>query len=244
MSITAFPVLARILTERGLYKTRARNGDAHVRSRRRRHRMVPARRRRRRRTGARRGKRAHHHRPFGRLHRLHDRCRPPALGSPGPLPRGAGSTRWTGCCLLFAGVLLSALATDRIGIHAIFGAFLFGAIMPQRSEFIGELVGKLEDFAVVFLLPLFFAYTGLRTQHRPDRQRPAVVAVLRRSSCSSPSLGKWGGSTAPPGSWAWSGDESLALGVLMNTRGLTELIILNIGLDLECHPARRCSPCS
>src|SRR5213079_435836 len=65
--------------------------------------------------------------------------------------------------MLFIGVLLSALATDRIGIHAIFGAFLFGAIMPQRSEFIAELVTKLEDFTVVFLVPLFFAYTGLRT---------------------------------------------------------------------------------
>src|SRR5437868_15117774 len=65
--------------------------------------------------------------------------------------------------MLFVGILLSALATDRIGIHAIFGAFLFGAIMPQRSEFIAELVGKLEDFTVVFLAPLFFAYTGLRT---------------------------------------------------------------------------------
>src|SRR5207248_6189553 len=65
---------------------------------------------------------------------------------------------------LFVGVLLSALATDRIGIHAIFGAFLFGAVMPQRSHLIRQLVEKLEDFVGLFLLPLFFAFTGLRTQ--------------------------------------------------------------------------------
>src|SRR5205823_7880825 len=75
---------------------------------------------------------------------------------------------------VFGGVLLSAVATDRIGIHAIFGAFLFGAIMPQRSEFIRELVGKIEDFVAVFLLPLFFAYTGLRTRIGLIRDHPKL----------------------------------------------------------------------
>ncbi len=137
--------------------------------------------------------------------------------------------------LVFSGVLLSALATDRIGIHAIFGAFLFGAIMPQRSEFIRELVGKLEDFVAVFLLPLFFAYTGLRTQIGLIGGDPKLwffcglilfVAVL----------GKWGGSTAAAKAVGLKWRESLAVGILMNTRGLTELIILNIGLDLGVIP--------
>ncbi|MBV8982485.1 MAG: cation:proton antiporter [Acidimicrobiia bacterium] len=137
--------------------------------------------------------------------------------------------------VVFGGVLLSAIATDRIGIHAIFGAFLFGAVMPQRSEFIRELVGKLEDFVAVFLLPLFFAYTGLRTQIGLIGGDPKLwlfcglilfIAVL----------GKWGGSTAAAKAVGLEWRESLAVGILMNTRGLTELIILNIGLDLGVIP--------
>src|SRR5438067_6881808 len=137
--------------------------------------------------------------------------------------------------VVFGGVLLSAIATDRIGIHAIFGAFLFGAVMPQRSEFIRELVGKLEDFVAVFLLPLFFAYTGLRTRIGLIGGDPKLwlfcglilfIAVL----------GKWGGSTAAAKAVGLHWRESLAVGILMNTRGLTELIILNIGLDLGVIP--------
>src|SRR4051794_36085209 len=137
--------------------------------------------------------------------------------------------------IVFGGVLLSAIATDRIGIHAIFGAFLFGAVMPQRSEFIRELVGKLEDFVAIFLLPLFFAYTGLRTQIGLIGGDPTLwlfcglillVAVV----------GKWGGSTAAAKAVGLHWRESLAVGILMNTRGLTELIILNIGLDLGVIP--------
>jgi Kef-type K+ transport system membrane component KefB/nucleotide-binding universal stress UspA family protein len=137
--------------------------------------------------------------------------------------------------IVFCGVLVSAIATDRIGIHAIFGAFLFGAVMPQRSEFIRELVGKLEDFVAVFLLPLFFAYTGLRTQIGLIGGDPKLwlfcglilfIAVL----------GKFGGSTAAAKAVGLKWRESLAVGILMNTRGLTELIILNIGLDLGVIP--------
>jgi Kef-type K+ transport system membrane component KefB len=69
---------------------------------------------------------------------------------------------------LLAGVILlvlgSAFVTERIGIHALFGAFLMGAIMPKGSRFVRALTDKIEDFTVVFLLPVFFAYTGLRTQ--------------------------------------------------------------------------------
>ena len=60
--------------------------------------------------------------------------------------------------------LLSAWITETIGIHALFGAFLMGAVMPKGTEFVRTLVGKLEDFTVVFLLPIFFAYTGLKTE--------------------------------------------------------------------------------
>jgi K+:H+ antiporter len=137
--------------------------------------------------------------------------------------------------LLFVGILLSAVATDRIGIHAIFGAFLFGAVMPQRSELIAELVAKLEDFTVVFLLPLYFAFTGLRTDvgllgASPSRWLLCALVV------GIAIAGKWGGSAVAARVNGLSTRESVAVGVLMNTRGLTELIILNIGLDLRVIP--------
>jgi Kef-type K+ transport system membrane component KefB/nucleotide-binding universal stress UspA family protein len=137
--------------------------------------------------------------------------------------------------LLFVGILLSALATDRIGIHAIFGAFLFGAIMPPRSEFIAELVGKLEDFTVVFLVPLFFAYTGLRTNIGligGDVKLWLICGLILAVAI----VGKWGGSSVAARVMGMDWRQSMALGVLMNTRGLTELIILNIGLDLKVIP--------
>lgn len=136
---------------------------------------------------------------------------------------------------LFVGVLLSALATDRIGIHAIFGAFLFGAIMPQHSELVAELTEKLEDFTVVFLLPLFFAFNGLRTDvaligGSAERWLFTILILLVAI------IGKWGGSSVAARVMGMKWRESMALGVLMNTRGLTELIILNIGLDLGVIP--------
>src|SRR5439155_22139978 len=137
--------------------------------------------------------------------------------------------------LVFVGILLSALATDRIGIHAIFGAFLFGAIMPQRSEFISELAGKLEDFTVVFLVPLFFAYTGLRTNIGllgGDVSMWLICVLILGVAI----VGKWGGSSLAARVMGMEWRQSMALGVLMNTRGLTELIILNIGLDLKVIP--------
>ena len=137
--------------------------------------------------------------------------------------------------MLFVGVLLSALATDRIGIHAIFGAFLFGAIMPQRSEFIGELTGKLEDFTVVFLLPLFFAFNGLRTDLGllgSDRKMWAFCGLILLVAVA----GKWGGSSVTARLMGLRWREAMSLGILMNTRGLTELVILNIGLDLGVIP--------
>ncbi|MBV8297485.1 MAG: cation:proton antiporter [Acidimicrobiia bacterium] len=146
-----------------------------------------------------------------------------------------GQLSGTALAIVFGGVLLSAIATDRIGIHAIFGAFLFGAVMPQRSEFIRDLVGMLGDFVAVFLLPLFFAYTGLRTQVGligGDATLWLFCAVVLLVAV----VGKWGGSTAAARAVGLRWRESLAVGILMNTRGLTELIILNIGLDLGVIP--------
>lgn len=127
-------------------------------------------------------------------------------------------------------LLLSAMATELIGIHALFGAFLFGAIMPRQGGFSEALTEKLEDFVVVLLLPLFFAYSGLRTQVGllNEPQDWLVCAGIIFLAC----VGKFGGSTLAARLTGISWRESSAIGVLMNTRGLMELIVLNIGLDL------------
>jgi len=159
----------------------------------------------------------------------------PLLERLGRLHEDQGRLSGTVMAVLFVGLVLSALATDRIGIHAIFGAFLFGAIMPQRSELIEELFEKLEDFSVVFLLPLFFAFSGLRTDvlalgTDPELWLYTLLVVLVAV------VGKWGGSTLAAKAVGMGWRDSLALGVLMNCRGLTELVILNIGLELGVIP--------
>jgi Kef-type K+ transport system membrane component KefB len=127
-------------------------------------------------------------------------------------------------------VVASALCTEVIGIHALFGAFLAGAIMPDLHGFRHKLHVRIENFSSVLLLPLFFVFTGLRTQ----------IALLNDLSgwgmcliiIAVASLGKLGGTalTARLTGMGWR--DSLQLGALMNTRGLMELIALNIGYDL------------
>lgn len=132
--------------------------------------------------------------------------------------------------VLFLGMMGSAIITELIGIHTIFGAFLFGAVMPNRSIFVRDLAEKTEDFTVVFLLPIFFAYTGLRTQFGLLNESSLWLDCLLVIVAAT--LGKFGGSTIAAKLAGLEWRESAALGVLMNTRGLMELIILNIGLDL------------
>jgi Kef-type K+ transport system membrane component KefB len=131
---------------------------------------------------------------------------------------------------VFVLLMLSALATEWIGIHAIFGVFLFGVVMPKGGELARAITHRIDDFATVFLLPLYFAYTGLRTQigllSGPTEW--AIAALLIAVAVA----GKFGGSLIAS-RWVGLGwREASALGVLINTRGLMELIILNIGLDL------------
>ncbi len=127
-------------------------------------------------------------------------------------------------------LLASAWTTEWLGIHALFGAFLFGAMMPKSSGLVQDLTQKLEDVTVVFLLPLFFAYTGLRTSIG------LLSGVELWLDCGLILLtaiaGKLGGSTLAARATGLSWSEAGALGILMNTRGLMELVILTIGLDL------------
>ena len=132
--------------------------------------------------------------------------------------------------LVLVAVLLSAVATEFIGIHAIFGAFLLGTIIPHDSKVSTQVTERIADIVRVMFLPAFFAFTGLRTQvGLIDSGRDwllcgVIVAVA--------TAGKFGGTTLAARLTGTSWRESAALGILMNTRGLVELIVLNIGLDL------------
>lgn len=127
-------------------------------------------------------------------------------------------------------VLASALTAEAIGIHALFGAFLLGAVIPSQSRIARELTDKLEDVAVTLLLPTFFAFTGMRTQLGllGGAARWATCGVVIAVAC----LGKFGGSSVAARLAGLSWREASSLGVLMNTRGLMELVVLNAGLDL------------
>lgn len=133
--------------------------------------------------------------------------------------------------LVFIALLASALVTELIGIHALFGAFLIGAVIPHDSLLAKEMSRRLEDVVLVLLLPAFFAFTGMRTQIGlvSGLGNWLICGAIIVIAC----LGKFGGSAVAA---RWSGlgwRDSMSLGVLMNTRGLMELIVLNIGLDLR-----------
>lgn len=130
--------------------------------------------------------------------------------------------------IIFLLLIGSAEATDTIGIHQIFGAFMFGAVMPKDGPFIKHLTEKVEDFTVLFLLPLFFAYTGLRTEL--GLLGSVHLWLLCGLIVLTAVVGKFGGVTIAARFYGMSWRQSGLLGVLMNTRGLMELIILNIGL--------------
>lgn len=133
--------------------------------------------------------------------------------------------------VVFVATLTSAFVTEWIGIHALFGAFVIGAIIPHDSLIARDLRNRLEDVVVVLLLPAFFAYTGLRTQI--GLVSTPFEWVLVAAIVAIASLGKFGGSFAAARLAGLDWREASAIGILMNTRGLMELIVLNIGLDLK-----------
>lgn len=132
--------------------------------------------------------------------------------------------------LTLVAVLLSAMTTQAIGIHAIFGAFLLGAVIPCDSVVARELTHKLEDVVTVLFLPAFFAFTGMRTQIGLVSGLEAWLACGGIILIAT--LGKFGGTVGAARLTGLGWRESAALGILMNTRGLMELVVLNIGLDM------------
>jgi Kef-type K+ transport system membrane component KefB len=132
--------------------------------------------------------------------------------------------------VLLVGVLASAWTTAFIGIHALFGAFLFGALVPHHSPAARQMEHRLRDAVTVMLLPAYFAFTGLRT--RIGLVAGAEQWLLCGLILAVATLGKFGGTLLAARLTGAGWRHAAALGVLMNTRGLMELVVLNIGLDL------------
>lgn len=127
-------------------------------------------------------------------------------------------------------LFISAYITELIGIHALFGAFLAGVMMPPDTKFRNSLIEKIEYVSLIVLLPLFFVYTGLRTE----------IGLLNSTHlwliCGLITIvaitGKFWGSALAARFVGINWKDSFTIGILMNTRGLMELVVLNIGLDL------------
>ncbi|MFT4155223.1 cation:proton antiporter [Parafilimonas sp.] len=132
--------------------------------------------------------------------------------------------------IFFLTLIVSACITESIGIHALFGAFMAGAIMPDNVKFRNLFIEKVEDVALIILLPLFFVFTGLRTQvgllNDPGLWKLTGLIIIIAVA------GKFLGSALAAKFVGQSWKDSLSLGILMNTRGLMELVVLNIGYDL------------
>lgn len=131
---------------------------------------------------------------------------------------------------VFLILFLSAFFTEIIGIKALFGGFLAGVIMPQYANFKKIMTEKIEDLSLVVLLPLFFVFTGLRTEigliNQGDLWATCGLIILFAI------IGKFGGSLIAARITGQGWKDSLFIGTLMNTRGLMELIVLNIGYDI------------
>jgi Kef-type K+ transport system membrane component KefB len=132
--------------------------------------------------------------------------------------------------LPFVVLMLSSLATEWIGIHALFGAFIAGTVMPIQGSFRDRMRDKVQDVALVMLLPLFFVITGLRTDlqllNHPGLWGWTALIIL--VAATGKGLGSALAARITGHSWA----EGLTVGALMNTRGLMELVVLHIGFEL------------
>jgi Kef-type K+ transport system membrane component KefB len=135
---------------------------------------------------------------------------------------------------LIAGATLAALAsswlTEAIGIHALFGAFVFGAIVPREGGMARAMAVRLEDLILLVWLPVFFASTGLRTEIGllSSGSEWALCGLVIAVAC----IGKIGGAGLSAWLLGFRWREAGTIGLLMNTRGLMELVVLSIGLDL------------
>ncbi|MFF4407663.1 cation:proton antiporter [Streptomyces sp. NPDC001404] len=133
--------------------------------------------------------------------------------------------------LVLVGVLLSGVATDRIGVHLIFGAFLFGALCPAEAPGLRVVQGRMQEFTTSVLLPPFFASVGLKTE-LGLLGGDSALWMWFAAALAVAIAGKLAGSSLAAALTGVGGRDALRVGVLMNCRGLTELVILGIGLEL------------
>ncbi|KAF8725672.1 hypothetical protein HU200_020215 [Digitaria exilis] len=140
---------------------------------------------------------------------------------------GGGGEGWVAVTL--AGVLASGFVTDLIGIHSIFGAFVFGLTVPKEGAFAGRVTARVEDLVSELLLPLYFASSGLKTDVAAIRGGEAwgMLALVIATAC----VGKIAGTFGVAMACGMEVREAIVLGVVMNTKGLVELIVLNIGRE-------------
>jgi len=140
---------------------------------------------------------------------------------------GRPSTGWLAMILIL--VFAAAAATSALGLHAVFGAFLVGAILPRDNRLLACLIERLEYVAVIVLMPVFFALAGLNTT--PDAFAGAglgALLLIMAAAVFGKILG--GAAGARMGGFGWS--DALAVGALMNARALMELIVMKVGLDI------------
>ena len=153
----------------------------------------------------------------------------PLLGRVSKAYDEAGRVPGAWLAAIFAGVLLSAFVTEEIGIAVIFGGFVAGMIMPRHAGLTEDVTRRIEDFVVVLLLPMFFAYTGLKTNvgllDRPVLWWITGLLILVAI------VGKFVGAAIAARLTGFDWRASAVIGTLMNTRGLTELIVLNLALE-------------
>jgi Kef-type K+ transport system membrane component KefB len=127
-------------------------------------------------------------------------------------------------------MLAASWTTERLGVHALFGAFMAGLVMPKNEGMVSDVIDRVESLSLVLLLPLFFALTGLRTRIDVLTNKSMwgyAVAIIATAV-----VGKLAGAAFTAKATGTNWKDSFGLGVLMNTRGLVELVILNAGLDL------------
>jgi Kef-type K+ transport system membrane component KefB len=127
-------------------------------------------------------------------------------------------------------LLISSWVTENIGIHSLFGAFFAGLILPGTAEFRKTIINNIGHLGMVLLLPLFFVISGLRT--RIDIMNDPHTLIIGAFVILTAIAGKFGGTALAARLARYSLKDSLSIGALMNTRGLMELIVLNIGYDL------------
>ena len=154
----------------------------------------------------------------------------PFLKKIGELYGSKGDLNKPVVAIFFLTLIISSYTTEIIGIHALFGAFMTGVIMPDISKFRNLFIEKVEDVSVILLLPLFFVFTGLRTEigllNDPYLWKVTGFIILVAV------VGKFFGSAVAAKFVGQSWRDSFTIGALMNTRGLMELIVLNIGFEL------------